>query len=80
MRTALLLLMLALSLAPSDARATFNCFETPDGEHRCACIGAENCNAMQKSNSCKTDPTCDHSELGVLICSCRAARTSLSGL
>ena len=75
MRTALLLLTLALFLAPSDARGTFNCFETPDGEHRCACIGAQNCDAMQKSNSCKTDPTCDHSELGVLICSCRAART-----
>jgi hypothetical protein len=59
MRTALLLpvLVAALSVAPSFARATFNCFETPDGEHRCACIGAENCGAMQKSDSCKTDPT-----------------------
>ena len=32
-----------------------------------------------KADSCKSDPTCDHSELGVLICSCRAARTSRTG-
>jgi hypothetical protein len=52
MRTALLLLTLvaALSVAPSDARANFNCFQTPDGEHRCACVGADNCSAMQKSH------------------------------
>jgi hypothetical protein len=81
MRTALPILIFAaaLCLARSDTRAAFNCFETPEGEHRCACTGADNCSEMQKSNSCKSDPTCDHSELGVLICSCKAVWTSRTG-
>src|SRR5580704_14128880 len=56
MRTALLLLTLvaALSLAPSDARAAFNCFQTPDGEHRCACVGAENCNTKSRTSAKQT--------------------------
>jgi hypothetical protein len=81
MRAALLVLTIAgaLFLVRSDARANFNCFETPDGEHRCACIGAHNCSEMQKSDSCKSGPTCDHSELGPIICSCKAVRMSRTG-
>ena len=77
MRVALLVLTLAVaSLVGSlDAWAAFNCFETPGEGRRCACVGTGNCSEMKNSDSCKTDPTCDHSELGVPICSCRAART-----
>ena len=41
MRAALLTLAIvaALFLASSHAWTAFNCFETPEGEHRCACIG-----------------------------------------
>ena len=78
MRAALLALAIvaATLLAISDACATFNCFATPQRERRCACIDGKNCLEMQKSGSCKSGFTCDDSELGALICSCKAERPS----
>jgi len=82
MRVALLVLTLAVaSLVGSlDAWAAFNCFETPGEGRRCACIGAGNCSEMKNSDSCTSGPECDKSELGAIICSCKAARTSRTGL
>jgi hypothetical protein len=82
MRAALLVLTLTVaSLVGSlDALAAFNCFETPGEGRRCACIGAGNCNEMKDSDSCKSDPHCDKSELGAIICSCKAGKTSRTGL
>ena len=42
MQSALLVLSIvaAFLLACPNARAKFNCFKTPQGEHRCACVGA----------------------------------------
>jgi hypothetical protein len=82
MRAALvaLIIVVALFLSRSDGWATFNCFETPEGARRCACIGADNCREMQNSSSCKSGPECDKSELGAIICSCKAVRTSTMGL
>ena len=76
MRAALLTLAIvaALFLARSRAWAAFNCFETPEGERRCACIGRNNCSEMR--GSCKSEPVCDHGELGAVVCSCTAMRTS----
>jgi hypothetical protein len=81
MRVALLVLSLAVtSLVGSlDARAEFNCFETPGEGVRCACIGENDCGEMKNSDSCKSDPQCDKGELGAIICSCKAARTSKAG-
>jgi hypothetical protein len=81
MRSALLILSIvaALFLARSNAWATFNCFETPEGERRCACIGAYDCREMQKSDSCESGPECDNRQLGAIICSCKAERTSRTG-
>ena len=81
MREALLILTIvaALFLAQSNAWATFNCLETPQGERRCACIGADDCSEMQKSDGCKSGPECDNSQLGAIICSCKAVRTSRTG-
>jgi len=75
MRTALLVLTIVAALSPtlSNARATFKRFETPEEGRRCTCVGAANCSEMQKSDSCKSGPICDHSELGAIICSCKAA-------
>jgi len=55
-------------------------FETPGEGRRCACIGAGNCSEMKNSDSCASGPECDKSELGAIICSCKAARTSRTGL
>ena len=81
MRVALPVLALtAASLVGSlDAGAEFNCFETPGEGVRCACIGASDCGEMKNSDSCKSDPECDKSELGAIICSCKAVRTSRTG-
>jgi hypothetical protein len=75
MRAALLTITIvaALFLALSNARATFNCFETPQGERRCACIGGSNCSEMQKSANCKSGFKCDDGELGAMVCSCKAS-------
>jgi hypothetical protein len=75
MRTALLVLTLTIaSLAGSmDARAEFNCFQTPGEGVRCACIGASDCSEMKNSGSCKSEAECDKAELGAIVCSCRAA-------
>ena len=56
MRAAVLTLtiVLALFLAHSHAWA-FDCFETPEGKRRCACIGADDCSEMRQSGSCKSD-------------------------
>ena len=81
MRVVLLVLTLAVvSLVGSlDAWAAFNCFETP-GEGRWCAIGAGNCSEMKNSDSGASGPECDKSELGAIICSCKAARTSRTGL
>jgi uncharacterized protein len=51
MRIALLVLTLTIaSLSRSmDARAEFNCFQTPGEGVRCACIGASDCSEMKNS-------------------------------
>jgi hypothetical protein len=81
MRVALPVLALtAASLVGSlDAWAEFNCFETPGEGVRCACIGASDCGEMKNSDSCKSDPQCDKGELGAIMCSCKAGRTSKAG-
>jgi hypothetical protein len=82
MRAALLVLTLAAAslLGSLNAWSKFDCFETPGEGRRCACIGTGNCSEMKSSDSCKSDPQCDKSELGAIICSCKAVRTSRSGL
>jgi len=82
MQSALLVLILAATsfLGSLEARATFKCFETPGEGRRCACTGATDCSKMKNSDSCKSDPKCDNSELGVIICSCKTAQTSRTGL
>ena len=54
MRPALRILAIvaALFIALSHAWA-FDCFETPEGKRRCACIGADDCSEMRQSGSCK---------------------------
>jgi hypothetical protein len=81
MRGALLVVTVALaSLTGSlDAWGEFNCFETPGEGVRCACIGASDCSEMKNSDSCKSEAECDKGELGAIICSCKASRTSKSG-
>ena len=44
------------------------------------CAHAGNCSEMKNSDSCTSGPECDKSELGAIICSCKAARTSRTGL
>jgi hypothetical protein len=80
MRVVLLVLTLAVVSLVGDAWAAFKCFETPGEGRRCACIGAGNCSEMKNSDSCTLGPECDKSELGAIICSCKAARTSRTGL
>jgi hypothetical protein len=77
MRIALLVLTLTIaSLSRSmDARAEFNCFQTPGEGVRCACIGASDCSEMKNSGSCKSEAECDKGELGAIVCSCKATRT-----
>jgi hypothetical protein len=75
MRALLMLAVLVCSLlTPADAGAGFNCFDTPQGERRCACIGANACDELQQSDSCQSDLKCDKGELGAVVCSCRATR------
>jgi len=76
MRFALLIVTFTLaSLAWSwNARAEFNCFETPGEGSKCACIGANDCTDMKNSNSCKSEAECDKGDLGAIICSCKAHR------
>jgi hypothetical protein len=75
MRRALLRLLIVpvLLLTPS-AGAAFGCFDTPGQGRKCACIGENDCDGMEQSGSCKSNPDCDKSELGALVCSCKAAR------
>ena len=77
MRAAVLTLTIVsmVFLAHSHTWA-FDCFETPEGKRRCACIGADDCSEMRQSGSCKSDPECDHAELGAIVCSCPAVQTS----
>jgi hypothetical protein len=78
MRPALLVLTLAAValLGSLNAWSKFDCFETLGEGPRCGCIGSE----MKSSDSCKSDPQCDKSELAAIVYSCKAARTSQSGL
>ena len=59
MRVALLVVILALaSLGWNwDARAEFNCFETPGEGSRCACIGANDCTEMKNSAAASQKPS-----------------------
>jgi hypothetical protein len=75
----MLMIAAALVLACSNAWANFNCFETPEGKRRCACIGSVDCSELQKSDSCQSSLECDNRQLGAMICSCKAARTSPTG-
>jgi hypothetical protein len=59
-----------LNALPSTA------FDTPSEGRRCACIGVRQCDEMLKSGDCKSDPRCDNGELGAIVCSCKAVRTS----
>ena len=59
----LFLSALAVFFAP-EAHADFNCFESYGDGRRCACVGTSDCSQMRISNSCKSDPQRDKSELG----------------
>jgi len=77
MRAALLTLtMVELLALTHSVSETFNCFDTPSEGRRCACIGVRQCDEMLKSGDCKSDPRCDNGELGAIVCSCKAVRTS----
>ena len=78
MRATYLILTVILILIPSRSFAleSFNCFDTPNGEHKCACIGVAGCRELQQSGNCKSDLVCDQDQLGAIICSCNAGRTS----
>jgi hypothetical protein len=71
-------IMMAALLSRSFALESFNCFDTPNGEHKCACIGVAGCKEMQQSGDCKSEVVCDQDQLGAIICSCNAGRTSRS--
>ena len=73
MRVVLLVVILALaSLGWNwDARAEFNCFETPGEGSRCACIGANDCTEMKSSDNCKSEAACDKGELGLSFAAAR---------
>ncbi len=73
---AVALVMMAALLSRSFALESFNCFDTPNGEHKCACIGVAGCKEMQQSGNCKSELVCDQDQLGAIICSCNARRTS----
>jgi len=80
MRVALLVVTVTLALVWSgDAGAEFNCFQTPGEGPRCACIGANDCTQMKNSDNCKSEAECDRGELGAVVCSCKAARSSNAG-
>lgn len=64
------------TILSANARAAFNCFDTPQRERRCACTGGSNCIELEKSGNCKSDFKCDDGELGAIICSCKAVRLS----
>jgi hypothetical protein len=78
MRATYLILTVILTLIPSRSFAleSFNCFDTPTGEHKCACIGVAGCRELQQSGNCKSNLVCDQDQLGAIICSCDAGRTS----
>ena len=78
MRVALLVVTVTLAslLGSLDAWVEFNCFDTPGEGFRCACIGANDCTEMKNSDNCKSEAECDKGELGAIVCSCKAARTS----
>ena len=78
MRATLLTLTIVMAVFPprSFARESFSCFDTPFGEHRCACIGVSPCGEMKSSGNCKSDPVCDQDQLGAVVCSCKAGSTS----
>lgn len=77
MRATLLTLTIMMAAFPprSFARENFNCFNTPNGEHRCACIGMASCSEMKSSGNCNSEPVCDQDQLGAVVCSCNVGRT-----
>ena len=78
MRATLLIVTVMMALVPSRSFAleSFNCFDTPNGEHKCACIGVAGCKEMEQSGNCKSELVCDQDQLGAVVCSCNAGRTS----
>jgi hypothetical protein len=54
--------------------AIFKCGKDPHGKNMCACIGAAACSEMQKSDSCISGIECHSSQLGTIICSCKAVQ------
>ena len=78
MRATLLTLTIVTAMFPprSFAQENFNCFDTAEGGHRCACVGVATCSEMKQSGNCKSDPVCDQGQLGVVVCSCNAGRAS----
>jgi hypothetical protein len=79
MRATLLRLTIVMAVLPprSFARENFNCFDTPEGQHRCACIGMAGCSEMKSSGNCNSDPVCDQDQLGAVVCSSNAGRYSV---
>jgi len=77
MRATLLTVTIMMAMSPrSFALGSFNCFDTPTGEHKCACIGVAGCRELQQSGNCKSKLVCDQDQLGAIICTCNAGRTS----
>jgi hypothetical protein len=78
MRKALLVLTIVVvsNLSHLAAWANFNCFATPQGERRCACVGTDNCAEMKTSDRCQSAPQCDDRQLGAIICNCKAAKSA----
>jgi len=69
-------IMMAVPASRLFALESFNCFDTPIGEHKCACIGVAGCKEMQQSGNCKSELVCDQDQLGAIVCSCNAGRIS----
>ena len=76
-----LAMLLLLSTIFVDSTASlakagrFNCGEDPHGTYMCACIGAEACAELHKSTRCQSGIECHSSQLGTIICSCKAMRS-----
>ena len=71
MRAVLAILAASLVSIANDG-VTFKCGKDPHGKSMCACIGAAACSEMQKSDSCISGIECHSSQLGTIICSCKA--------
>jgi hypothetical protein len=73
MRAVLAILAASLFSIANDG-AIFKRGKDPHGKSMCACIGAAACSEMQKSDSCISGIECHSSQLGTIICSCKAVQ------